>query len=120
MENNGFSLMRGDDIAILILKVFNLVLPEATRGAKVKVVGVLIAQDAVFDFCTLPPVSCFIGDFLAEGSFGKVTEPMFQGGKIPMFLKAVEERYDSAAVEEVDGWELPVLSPGSSCRADPF
>jgi hypothetical protein len=51
------------DIAILILKIFNLVLPEATRGAKVKVVGVLIAQDAVFDFCMLPPVGCFIGDF---------------------------------------------------------
>jgi hypothetical protein len=79
MENNGFSMMGEGDIAILVLKVFNLVLPEAARSAKVKVVGVLIAQDAVFDFCTLPPVGHFIGDFLAESSFGKVAEIFSMG-----------------------------------------
>jgi hypothetical protein len=79
MKNNGFSMMGEGDIAILILEVFYLVFPEAAGGTEVEVVGVLVAQDAVFDFCTLPPVGHFIGDFLAESGFGKVTELLFQG-----------------------------------------
>jgi hypothetical protein len=79
VKNSGFSLMGEGDIAILILEVFYLVFPEAAGGTEVKVVGVLVAQDAVFDFCTLPPVGRFVGDFLAESGFGKVTELLFQG-----------------------------------------
>jgi hypothetical protein len=79
MKDRGLSRVGENLVAISILKVFDLVLPQAARGAKVKVVGVLIAQDAVFDFCTLPPVGHFIGDFLAESGFGKVTELLFQG-----------------------------------------
>jgi hypothetical protein len=120
MKNNGFSMMGEGDIAILILKVFSLVFSEANGGAKVKVAGVFVAQDAVFDFCTLPLVGCFVGDFLAERSFGKVAELFFQGREVSMFLEAVEERDGSTTVKEVDGREFSVLSPGSSGRADPF
>jgi hypothetical protein len=79
MKNNGFSMMGEGDIAILILEVFYLVFLEAAGGAKVKVAGVFVAQDAVFDFCTLPPVGRFVGDFLAESSFGKVAEIFSMG-----------------------------------------
>jgi hypothetical protein len=77
MEDGRLSLMSEDHIAILVLKIFYLIFPEAPRGAEVEVPGVFIAQDAVFDFRPLPPVGCFARDLLTEGSFCKGAETFF-------------------------------------------
>jgi hypothetical protein len=53
MEEPSLCLVGEDHIAILILKVFDLILAKVARSTKVEIPGVFVAQDAVFDLGTL-------------------------------------------------------------------
>jgi hypothetical protein len=98
MEEPSLCLVGEDHIAILILKVFDLILAKVARSTKVEIPGVFVAQDAVFDLGTLPPVSGFVGYFVAEGGFGKGTKAAFKSREAAMLLQAVKERNDSSKV----------------------
>jgi hypothetical protein len=120
VEDGSLSLMGEDHIAILVFKVFDLILPKTARGAKVEVPGVFVPKDAVFDFCTLPPVRCFVGVLLAEGGFCKGTEEPFENREVAMFFQAIEEGDDRTAIEKVDRRKLAIPSPNPSSRTDPL
>jgi hypothetical protein len=120
VEDGSLSLMGEDHIAILVFKVFDLILPKTARGAKVEVPGVFVPKDAVFDFCPLPPVRCFVRVLLAEVGFCKGTEAPFENKEVAMFFQAVEEGDDRTAIEKVDRRKLEIPSPNPSRRADPL
>jgi hypothetical protein len=69
----------------------------------VEVPGVFISKDAVLDLRVLPPVlGRLVGDFLAEGSFGKGAEAPFKNREVSVFLETIRERDDCTAIEEIN------------------
>jgi hypothetical protein len=118
MKGRSFCLMGEDRIAILVVKVFNLVFPKAAGGAQMEISGVFISKGAIFYFCALSPVSGFVGDFLAQVGFCKGSEATFQGREVPVLFETIEERDDRTTIKKIDGRELTLLCPSSSSRAD--
>jgi hypothetical protein len=120
MKDLGFGRMRENDVAIMVIQIFDLIFLKAARRAKVEVAGVLITEDAVFYFRPLSLVCRFIGDPLAEVLFHKRAKAKLQDRQVPKLFKLVKEGDDSATVDEVDVWELARPGPSPSFRSDPF
>jgi hypothetical protein len=71
MENGSFRLVRKHRIGFVVVKDFDLVLPQAPRGTKVEISRVFVAEGAVLDFGPLPPVGGPVTDNPAKLVFGK-------------------------------------------------
>jgi hypothetical protein len=96
VEDGRLGGVREGEVAIVSFKIFDLIFLEATRGTKVKVARVLIAEGAVFDLSSLSPVGSTLEVFLAEMSFCKGAKVMLQRGEVAVFLKSIEEGNDGA------------------------
>jgi hypothetical protein len=120
MKDLSLGQMRENDVAVLVVQIFDLIFLEAARRAKVEVMPVLIAKDAVFDFCPLSPVGRFIRDSLAKVIFREGAKAKLQDRHVSKLFKLIQEGNDSATVEEVNGREFSRPGPRTSFRSDPL
>jgi hypothetical protein len=102
MKDRGLSRVGEDLVAIFILKVFNLVLPQAAGCAKVEVPRVFVPEGAVLNFCTLPPVGGPVKVLLAQMELDHRTKPLLERGEGPRFFQPVQERDDRAAIAQIN------------------
>jgi hypothetical protein len=112
--------VRGGEVPIVSLKIFNLIFLEAPRCAKVEVAGVFIPEGAIFNFRPLPPVGGTFEVFLAEMGFCQGTKVLLEGGEGAVFLQPVKKGDDGTTVEQVDGWQPSFPGPGAGSSPDPF
>jgi hypothetical protein len=86
MKDLGFGRMRENDVAIVVIQIFDLIFLKAARRAKVEVAGVLIPEGAVFNFRPLPPVGGTFEVFLAEMGFCQGAKVLLEGGEGAVLL----------------------------------
>jgi hypothetical protein len=79
MKDGSFRGVGENGYPILVAQVLDLVLLQAARGAEVKISGVFIPKDTVFDFCPLAPAGGAVSIFLTEVRLGKVAKAGFEG-----------------------------------------
>jgi hypothetical protein len=99
MKDRGLSRVGENLVAISILKVFDLVLPQAARGAKVEVSRIFIPEGAVLNFSTLPPVGGAVKVSLAKMELDCRTKTLLKQGERSRFFQPVQEKDDRTAID---------------------
>jgi hypothetical protein len=67
-------------VAVVIIQVFDLVLLQAPRGAKMEISRVFISEGAALNFGPLPPIGSPVRVFVAKIDLDKRAKALFKAG----------------------------------------
>lgn len=81
------------------------------RSTNVHLGGVLVTQDSILDFCSLPPVGSDRGVKTVKGKFNRGTKLQLEIGKRPSLLKLVEKVDGGVTVQNKRLWRSLIGNP---------
>jgi hypothetical protein len=113
VQDRGFGSVGENMVSIHVLEVFDMVLPKPTRGTEVKILGVFISVDTIFNFHSLPPIGDPVVILFAKVNLGKGAQVVLKRGEVAIFLQPVEEGDHISVIEQIDGGKPAFLDPST-------
>jgi hypothetical protein len=97
MQNTSLGVIGEGRVVIHVIKDLDLIFAKLTRSTKMKIAGMFITEDAVSDFCMLPPISGPRGVSLLRGSLAMSRRRFSKVRNMATFLQAVNEKNDTVS-----------------------